>query len=72
MDENCPVSGAKPKVERLSIEVSRRQNGQFAPYPFGTWRILSLNASKSPHGVHTTSTFSSVQKQNPAHATPEK
>jgi len=50
IDENSTGLGAKPKVEWFSIKVLRRKAGLFSPYPSGTWRVFSLNASNNPCG----------------------
>ncbi|WP_210160502.1 hypothetical protein, partial [Brucella suis] len=50
MGKKSSALGAKPKVECISIKVSRRQDGVFLPYPEGTRCILLLNVSKRPCG----------------------
>ncbi|RUQ75374.1 hypothetical protein ELZ20_07110 [Brucella abortus] len=64
MDKKSSALGAKPKVGWFPIEVSRRQDGGFLPYPEGTRCILLLNVSKRPCGDHSTAVVSPVQQQN--------
>ncbi|RUM97131.1 hypothetical protein EET67_14810 [Pseudaminobacter arsenicus] len=42
--------GAEPMAQLACVEASRRGNGRFWPYPFGTRRISRSSSLKSPCG----------------------